>query len=141
MDFLKGAGTLIIASLVFGWLPAWCLWTATILKALIREHKKVPQAIIDTMWPNPYKQRGVGHALVNSTINGFLAVSYTFAAIVLGALAFGIISDVRHGFPILGDFVTSIPFLVTWLLPSFLLKMKINKMEPATTEWVDSWRI
>ena len=140
MTSLKEYGTIILVGFIFGLFPAWWLWTATILKALIREHKKVPQAVIATMWPNRYKQRGVGHSAVNSTINGFQAGQYVLAGVVLLVFALGVISDFRNGFPVLRDFAIPIPFLVIWLLPSYLLKKQINKMEPATAEWVDEWR-
>ncbi len=144
MASLQECGMEILAALVFGLFPAWWLWTATILKALVREHKKVPQAIIATMWPNMYKQRGQGHYAFNSTITGFQVGQYVYGAIILGGFIFGVSVDFRKFFSfqtIAIDFIFPAAYLVVWFLPSYLLKRQINKMKPATTEWVDEWRL
>ena len=141
---LEGCGMAIVAGCIFGFFPAWWLWTVTILKGLAREHKKVPQAIIATMWPNMYKQRGQGHYAFNSTITGFQVGQYFYGAIILVVFIFGVTMDFREFFSIENiatDFTFPLAYLVMWFLPSYLLKRQINKMKPATTEWVDEWRL
>ena len=132
--------TVIFVGFLFALFPAWWLWTATILKALIRDHKSIPNSIVATMWPNRYKQRGVGHSYVNSTINGFQFGQYIWGAVILLAFGFGVVSDIRHDFPIFRDFTFPAAYLMMWLLPNYLLKRKINKMKTASIEWVDAGR-
>lgn len=102
--------------------------------------QKKNEDIYSILVANRYKKQGQNPSAVDRTINGFLAFSYLWGGIILALFVFGIIYDSTHGFPFLGDFALPIPFLVIWQTPNYVLKMKINKMEPATTEWVPSWR-
>jgi hypothetical protein len=136
---LEEYSALLFAGLLFGLFPGWWRWTSTILNALIRQRKDVPQWTINSMWPNPYKIRGVGYSFLSTYTNLFKFGQYVFGAVILFAMYLVGRVDLKKG-NINGEIFFLIIYFLIWLLPAYLLKRYLKNVKSSDLEWVNMGR-